>query len=178
MDIHYHIGNPIPEPRFEEVWNLFSASLPANELRTYSGQRRLLEHPSYHLLVRTGHTGHTVAAMAAWEFPSFRFIEHFAVDPSLRGQGTGGFLLDQYTKTAPSPVILEVEPPDTHTAARRIDFYKRHGFHTAPFAYQQLPLREGDSPAPLLLMQYPIPLNKTAFEQVRDILYQEVYGKK
>lgn len=177
MDILYHIDNPIPESRFDEVWNLFSTSLPANELRTYAGQKLLLENPPYHLLVRTDHTGHTTAAMAVWEFPMFRFIEHFAVDPSLRGQGTGGILLDQYVSTASSPVILEVEPPDTPTAARRIGFYERHGFYTAPFAYQQLPLREGDDPAPLLLMQYPVPLGEADFEQVRNILYREVYGK-
>lgn len=172
----YHKGNPMPSELFEQVYTLMQTAFPPTERRTYDGQLALFANPYYQMRVQTEEN--TVAAiMAVWEFPAFRFVEHIAVSPSLRGQGLGGQWIDDYVTAASKPVILEVEPPDTQIAARRIGFYQRHGFHACAFPYQQPSMQTGQPSIPLLIMQSGAPLTKLEFAQVRDTLYSEVYQK-
>lgn len=173
----FHIGNPIPEHLFEQVYTLMQDSFPPAERRTFDGQRVLLSNPHYRLRIQAGSSAIT-AMMAVWEFTAFRFVEHIAISPSLRGQGLGGQWIDDYAADNSTPIILEVEPPETEIAARRIGFYQRHGFHACPFSYQQPSMQPGQPSIPLLLMQSGKPLTKSAFLQVRDTLYREVYGIK
>ena len=172
----YHMHNPIPDGLFTQAYALMQDAFPPTERRTFAGQRALLANPHYRLRVQTA-AGSVTALMAVWEFSHFRFVEHIAVSPSLRGQGVGGKWIEEYVAADALPVILEVEPPETELAARRIGFYKRHGFHTSPFAYQQPSMQDGQPPIPLILMQSGAPLTKADFLQVRDTLYHEVYNR-
>ena len=57
------------------------------------------------------------------------YVEHFATNPELRGQGIGSDALNMLMELADKPVVLEVEPEDSNPlASRRIGFYRRHGF--------------------------------------------------
>jgi len=53
----------------------------------------LLTEPYYRLITETNNNNQIVAFLATWEFPSFWFVEHNAVDPILRGSGVGGKML-------------------------------------------------------------------------------------
>ncbi|MBR7146301.1 MAG: GNAT family N-acetyltransferase, partial [Oscillospiraceae bacterium] len=55
----------------------------------------------------------------------------FAVREDCRGSGIGSELLDELIGTLPHPICLEVEPPETEIAKRRIAFYERNGFSPA-----------------------------------------------
>ena len=70
---------------------------------------------------------------------------------------------------------LEVEPPTEEMAKRRIEFYKRIGFVLNEYPYMQPSLGEGKNPIPLMIMSYKEPLTKESFENIRKVLYREVY---
>lgn len=95
--------------------------------------------------------------ISTWRLPMALYVEHFAIDPSIRGKGVGGMLLDHIIAGARHPVLLEVEVPDESTrpemARRRIDFYRRHGLETIDgIDYVQPPYARNLPEVPMLLM--------------------------
>lgn len=160
---------------FDEVYAIMKASFPDSERRTYAGQKELLADPHYRLITETDDNNDIIAFMAVWEFPQFRFVEHIAVDPDTRGSGIGGKLMSTYIGESAKHVILEVEPPDTDLAQRRISFYERLGFHLNSFEYVQPPIQTGQPDLPLKIMSYPQSLTEAEFVLYREILYAKVY---
>ena len=84
----------------------------------------------------------------------FYYIEHFAIDPSLRNGGYGKRVLEMIKKQLKGPIVLEVEEPNDEMSTRRIHFYKRLEFTLHKKPYIQPPYRKGDSGLPMLLMTY------------------------
>lgn len=162
--------------QFERVYEIMSASFPVTEYRTKSGQEKLLDRSEYRLLTERDEEERIIAFLAVWEFPALRFIEHLAVDPSVRGGGVGNKLVRKCLEEQPvKPTILEVELPEDELSARRISFYERLGFRLNEYSYVQPPLREGGDPLPLKIMSYPQLLTEQEFLACRAILYSEVY---
>lgn len=170
----YTAQTPMPDEQFDAFFDLLSTSLPANEHRSYAAQKAMFDRSAYGVLIGT-QDGTLCALMAVWSFPEFRYLEHFAVDPTLRGQGIGGEMLGRYIAEDPRPLVLEVEPPETDIARRRIGFYTRCGLYLSDFPYAQPPLNEGDGLLPLMLMRSGKMWSDAEAEQVRDTLYREVY---
>ncbi|GKV55925.1 N-acetyltransferase [Sporosarcina sp. NCCP-2222] len=160
---------------FDQLYALMEESFPISERRTYEGQKALLTDPHYRLVTKSDTNNQIIAFIASWEFTAFRFVEHIAVDPFMRGSGTGGKLMASYLEESLKPVILEVELPDTELAKRRIGFYERLGFHLNPFDYVQPPLQKGQADLPLYIMSYPRLITEEEFSQIREILYANVY---
>ncbi|WP_040951060.1 GNAT family N-acetyltransferase [Gorillibacterium massiliense] len=164
------------EMQFREIYTLMEAAFPETELRAFDDQFALLKHARYGLRVNRSEGGELLGILAGWQFSAFRFVEHIAIHTEIRGQGIGRRMLEEYLNEAETPVVLEVELPDTPIAQRRIAFYERIGFHLNPFAYQQPPLRRGQAPLPLHIMSYPAPLTEAAFHPYKITLYREVYN--
>lgn len=160
---------------FDKVFSIMMASFPESERRTYGGQRELLADPHYRLITEMDENNNIIAFLAAWEFPQFRFVEHIAVDPGIRGGGIGGKLMAAYIGESTQPILLEVEPPDTDLAQRRISFYERLGFRLNPFEYVQPPLQKGQPDLPLKIMSYLQTLTDAEFALYKEILYTKVY---
>lgn len=165
----------VKEDSFEEVFELMEAAFPVTEIRTYEGQRALLAHPNYRIDIERDDQGQLLGFLASWNFSTFRFVEHIAVNGAIRGGGIGKRMLTTYMSSAGTPIVLEVEPPATSDAARRIEFYKRAGFHLNLFPYAQPPLREGQMKLPLNIMSYPSPMAENEFNPCKQILFTEVY---
>lgn len=89
-----------------------------------------------------------------WEFDHIRYVEHFAVDETLRGSGIGAEILRRVLEASTKPLVLEVEPPEESNpmAARRIGFYRRCGLELLDYPYIQPPYSPGLPSVPLLLM--------------------------
>ena len=113
--------------------------------------------------------------LAVWEFESFIYIEHFAVDPSLRNSGTGSAMLKELVKQYQKPICLEVELPEDELTRRRIGFYERNGFVFNEYPYIQPPISKGKSPVPLRIMTYGSAITQDTFEEMKRVLYQRVY---
>lgn len=161
---------------FDQIYSIMKDSFPVIEYRSYEGQKMLLSNPYYRLLTQEDEHGKVIAFLAGWEFESFRFVEHIAVSPVIRGGGRGRQLMEQFMKESALPVILEVEPPEDELKRRRIGFYERLGFQVGDHKYVQPPLREGQPELPLCIMSYPQRLTETEFHSYKEQLYREVYG--
>ena len=169
---NHEIANPVV---FAEVYQLMQASFPPIEFRTYAGQLALLNNPLYRLISEVDDRGKVVAFLAGWDFPGFRFVEHFAVDPTMRGAGLGSKMMRRYSGTDQRPILLEVELPDTMLARRRIGFYQRLGFNLESYDYVQPSLRVGQAELALRIMSYPYPITEAEFVSFKRTIYKEVY---
>lgn len=161
---------------FPQIFALMEQSFPPSEYRCREEQAALWRRPAYRVYIARAEDGKITGFLAAWEFDSFRFAEHLAVDPAARGGGLGGKMFREYLNRDPRPVFLEVEPPETDIARRRIAFYQRLGVQLNRFDYWQQPLRKGDAPMPLLVMSWPKPVPAQDFEPYKRMIYREVYG--
>ena len=167
----------LSEADFDQVFSLMERSFPEDERRDYNEQRELFAEPAYNLYAkRSPEAAGLQAFLALWELGDMVYIEHFAVDPDCRNGGLGGRILQKVIEGSQTRICLEVEPPETELAARRIGFYERNGFSYNDYFYMQPPIAEGRNAIPLRLMTTGGPLDEAEFLNVRDLLYEKVYG--
>ena len=161
---------------FDEMFHLMQISFPENEYRTYSDQKSLLTNPKYHIITKENEQKNIVAFLAFWSLGDFNFIEHLAVSPTCRGKGTGTKLVSEFMSETSKPIILEIEPPMDDISIKRMKFYEKLGFLLNEYQYFQIPLRKNHSPSELKIMSYPHKLNEEEFNNIKNIIYHEVYG--
>ena len=151
-------------------------SFPATERRTPEHAERLFRECDYYKVIGTKDNDDKVTSfLAYWLLNDFCFIDHLAVDESLRNKGMGGALVTHFLQNTTLPIILEVEPPTDNTSQRRIAFYQRLGFHLNPYHYEQPSMQPGQPAIPLYIMSYPEPLTENTFEGYVKELYRKVY---
>ena len=85
-------------------------------------------------------------------------------------------MLQELKQFTGNRLCLEVEPPEDELTRRRIAFYERNGFIYHDFAYMQPALSKGQNTIPLKIMTTGDKLDKTAFEEIKELLYSQVYG--
>lgn len=162
---------------FSGMYSLMEESFPRDEYRPYEEQLALMSLDEYKVFVKKN--GNKVSAFAAvWEFCDFMFLEHLAVDASLRNNGVGGAVLQELTERTDKLVLLEVELPREMIAKRRIGFYERNGFFYNDYDYTQPPISEGKNPVPLRIMTYGRHISEEEFISIKSILYRTVYKQK
>ena len=159
----------INETNFPEIYCVMQASFSDDEYRPYDEQLALFEEPEYRIYYMPA------GFLAVWEFESFIYIEHFAVDPALRNSGTGSAMLQELVKQYQKPICLEVELPEDELTRRRIGFYERNGFVFNEYPYIQPPISKGKSPVPLRIMTYKSEITREEFQKMKEILYRRVY---
>ena len=171
----YSKENMIDEAVFEEVWQLLEQSFPPCERWDRAGFLSEYENPEFRSLVYRPEK--LAGVLNYWDFGSFIYVEHFAVQPQLRGQGTGAMLMGELSRLADGRTfLLEAEPPsDSPIAARRIAFYERLGLLLNSHEYIQPAMGEDEQPVPLVIMSSPKALTAEEFVQARDRLYGSVY---
>ncbi len=160
---------------FDAVYRLMEKSFPRDEYRSYAAQKKLLDHPRYTVYTVSGEEHAITAFLAVWEFETFAFIEHFAVDPACRNGGIGSKMLDALRKLLRKPLCLEVELPETELSERRIRFYQRNHFYLNTYQYMQPPLSEEGRALPLYLMTSDAAIDEREFAYFKETLYTEVY---
>ena len=161
---------------FDEVFRLMEISFPEDEYRTYDEQKSLLDNSVYEVYILPDLDDKAIKAfIAVWKFDSFAFIEHFAVNPTYRNNGIGSDFLREIVRMLRKMVCLEVEPPNSDMASRRIGFYKRNNFFLNKYPYTQPPISAGRNPVPLLIMTYGRYINKMEFSRIKEELFTQVY---
>ena len=115
------------------------------------------------------------AFIIGYQFEKYLFLELFMVQEHLRNQGIGRAFLERIIQEAKTPIILEVEHPTDELTKRRIDFYKRLGFHLNISDYQMPIFDENHGGVPLYLMSYPNKLSPYEIEDYTHKIHKEVY---
>lgn len=154
---------------------LMQTAFPIQERRDAERQREFTDtHPLFHpALITDGDT--PIGLLTYWEFPTFVYIEHFAIDNHLRNGGYGSKALEAFKRQVSLPIVLEAEEPTDEITRRRIGFYQRQGFVLQEIPYLQPPYRPGDEWFPLRLMTYGTVEMDKEFPTIRDMIYREVY---
>jgi len=167
--------NKIDRENFAEVYDIMENSFPKDERRSYEAQEALFEKKEYSIYGEW--TGDKLLGfIAVWEFEEFVYIEHFAVDEAHRNGGRGRTMLIELLQMTGKSAVLEVEPPETEDAERRIGFYERNGFVLNDHHYVQLSLGEDREPVELKIMSYPRAIDREVFDKVKDTIYRSVFG--
>ena len=114
-----------------------------------------------------------------WQWPDagVLFIEHFAIDPDLRGQQLGQQALAQVLSIPAAYYLLETERPTDDLSRRRIRFYERQGFQVNDFFYAQPPYQPGSPAIPMKILSLPVMLDKAVFEEFCGLIAERVYRR-
>ncbi|MBS0029349.1 GNAT family N-acetyltransferase [Chitinophaga sp. 22321] len=156
----------------EVIKRLYEDAFPKEERRPWDWQLALIATGELRVL-RIARDGLFAGFVFYWQLPAFAFIEHFAVHPDARGGGAGTRVMELLEKEL-GTIILEVEPPITEQAIRRVKFYERLGYTTFPDTYQQPSYYPEFPPLALRLMYKGLP-SALNFNYVRHQLYRYVY---
>ena len=159
-------------PEFETAFALYEVSFPVHEQRTRPAQAARLSHPEYrYMLLYEGDQFQGI--LLYWEGPGFRYVEHFAIAPELRGGGVGARALAELCGQG-IPVILEIDPPVDEISVRRQHFYERCGFSKNPFPHVHPPYRKGFQGHPLVVMSAPGKLTRETYDRFAGYLQNAV----
>lgn len=161
---------------FDEIYKIMTDSFPPDEVRSYEGQKELLERSDYHLKTYKKE-GHLLGFCAYYELDGFLYIEHLACTPDSRGLGIGSLLVKKVLEEAGErQVILEVEPPVDEMTKRRVGFYERLGFRLNPYEHYQPPLNPTTGVVELKIMSSLGGLTEELQKNYRRMLNVAVYA--
>ncbi len=174
----YSHTDPMPREKFSRLYSIMEYSFPATERGSEAFHYSEYKRPEFRCMsyepqgVPAGFLNYYDMEDAATIF-----VEHFAMEPSLRGRGTGSDMLRCFLDYASdSLVVLEVEPPEGDMEKRRIAFYQRIGLILNPGEYFQ-PEFYGKSPAIPLMLMTNKPISDSEFEDIKQLIHKRIYLK-
>lgn len=168
-------------PYFVRAWDIYERSFPLCEQRPLAEHIKALNDPAFHynLLIEQGQL---VGLLSWWDWDAadgtpFRFGEHFAISPELRGGGYGSQALQYLLGDQMRLVLLEIDLPIDDISRRREQFYKRNGLVTN-YEYDHVhpSFRPTTEPHKLLVMSYPRALAPAEFQEFQRFNNEKVLG--
>lgn len=173
-NIHFVRLTTSDSPVYAAAMRLYEESFPLFEKRTPDAQREIMGCAAYQfLLIYDG--DRFVGLLSCWEADTFIYVEHFCIDPQLRGQRYGQRALELLHSKG-KPVILEIDPPVDSISIRRKGFYERLGYRENPFPHMQLRYRKGSGDHQMAVMSYPKQLTQDEYAAFHDFLHTAVMG--
>lgn len=161
---------------FDSIFEIIENSFPPDEYRDYDEHKKLFDQGAFTVFVIDDEETKKVKAfITLWQFEKFAYIEHFAVSPDCRNQGLGAKLLNYVKSNLNCIACLEVEPPQSDFAKRRIGFYERNGFYLNRYPYIQPAFSKDKNPVELMIMTTGGTVTEEMYEKIRDTLYKRVY---
>ena len=159
-------------PHFAE--DLFESAFPKSERPDFDD---LEGRPSnFHFMVATN-DDEPIGILTYWTFEEFVYVEHFAIDEEMRDQGFGKAAFLNFLSQQHKQVLFEVELPHDEESEHRIEFYSSMGLCQNPQDYVQPSYRNPQQLAVPMLVMSKYELDDDAFEEMRDLLYREVYHR-
>jgi ribosomal protein S18 acetylase RimI-like enzyme len=163
-------------PLFGKLYELYQSAFPAVERRALADLENVLNDDKRFKMAVLMKDSEFVGFFIYWQFESFIYAEHFAVNPTLRGQNIGSEVVKTFFLNVNCPVVFEVELPENETAIRRITFYERLECKLIPRKYAQPHYDGSRKLLPMLLMTNNYAYVDSHFDQVKEIVYKEVYN--
>lgn len=164
------------DPLFMPLFALYQSAFPVEERRELSVLKQILEHEPRFTMAAVLKQGTFAGFLNYWQFSSFVYVEHFAVNSQLRGQSIGSEVLKTLFRNITIPIILEVEMPENDLAKRRIVFYERLNCTLLPHKYAQPPYDGAGNFLPMQLMTNNYDYAEKHFSHIKNTLYKEVYA--
>lgn len=121
------------DPGWDEAWAIYQNSFPQKEIRSLEDHLQALSDPHY-TADGIWSDGRLIGILYYWTAPEYVYIEHLAISPDLRGANMGSRVLEAFCRKA-GRIVLEIDPPETEIAVRRLRFYERLGFVRNDYHY-------------------------------------------
>ncbi len=170
--MEYSRITPNDATRWEALWRLYEESFPKAERRKKADHlRAVTDERFYPLSAWEGRE--LVGLMFFWEWDRFRYLEHLAINPGLRGQGYGSRMLRDL-RDSEHTVILEIDPLINELSVRRLQFYEQAGYTLTPYRFVHLPYRLDAKAQELLILSYPTMITKEQHNNFTRFLNEEV----
>jgi GNAT superfamily N-acetyltransferase len=164
--------DPAEQERWNSVWQLYEESFPIAERRKLEDQ--LLASTDERFFPLSAWEGDRLTGLLFfWEWKEYRYLEHLAVVPALRGQGFGSEML-RFLRDSDHTIILEIDPLVNELSVRRLQFYERSGFTLTPYRFVHLPYRLEAEPQELLILSYPRMITREAHQDFLRFVNEEV----
>lgn len=171
----YRITSP-DDPFFADFFNLYKTSFPPEERRSLEDFELELSNSPHFYAHALFHNKEFVGIFNYWIFDGFYYLEHFAIEPELRGQQLGSKALKVFKSQIDAPIVFEVEMPNNLPAVQRVKFYENLGFSSIGHSYSQPSYdKSSDEMIPMLLMSDSVRFTNTNFNQIKEIIYDQVY---
>ena len=157
---------------FDSFWQLMVSCFHSEYLRTYDGQKSLLNIHNYNTLIfKDGEN--VIALITWWSFSKCNFIEYIGVSTLYRHQCLAGTLLSRVLQ-GKKLTILEVE--ESNTIARSL--YLDKGFSDNSYDYIPMALRHEIYCGPkLLLMSFPRRLSEGDYRWFIKEIHKPKYNQ-
>ncbi|WP_435951933.1 GNAT family N-acetyltransferase [Dryocola sp. BD626] len=157
---------------FAEVDALYESAFPFHEKREPEAKASALKNDRYAL--QAWFDGEQFIGMiGAWRFDGFTYIEHLAVNGTLRAQGYGKRMLSQFLQMHPL-TILEIDPLTTEIAHKRLRFYQSLGFCENDYAHYHPSYHVGTPDHDLIVLSYPQKISEAQYERFNEALRRVV----
>lgn len=155
-----------------EAWSIYQASFPPFEQWHEECYSRAFSDPRFEA-DGIWRGDELVGIIFHWDAGEYRYVEHLAISPALRGQNIGSIALSAFCRKV-GKVILEIDPPVDEISIRRERFYRHIGFFINPYEYIHPSFRKPFQPHQLFLMSYPTAITyqqaKTFVDFVREVV--------
>lgn len=126
----------IDHPLYKRFEELYQKSFPIFEQRTLTQQLTAFEADQYHLTAFQDQQEQFLGFISYWEFESYIYIEHFAINNALRGKGYGSLILREFiADNRPKITLLEIDPIVDEVSAARLRFYQQSAMHANPYPH-------------------------------------------
>ena len=175
--IRYLSVTAVDDPYISYVQELYMATFPEKERRDWSQLLDMIENTPEMWLQLIEADEQVIGFLVLWALEEWLFVEYFAIDPEHRGKNYGAQVMQDLTGLSHTKLILEVEPPQTDDAVRRIHFYKRNGLTCLPFDYLQPSYSNPEQSYPMLLMSNAVEKEEVYFTEVISFIKRCVYFK-
>ena len=147
---------------YERAMELYGISFPYHERREGASRAAIISDSEYHFnLIYDDNDW--VGLILCWENDSFIYVEHFCVEPSLRGHGLGTLILAELARQNKT-IILEIDPLVDDASVRRKGFYERCGYVANAFAHVHPPYQAANRGHELIVMSYPHAISQSEFD--------------
>ncbi len=138
-------------PLYKAFRELYITSFPIFEQRTEPQQKFAFGCEKYHLISYYDEENF-VGFIAYWEFDNYLYIEHLAINTSLRGKGYGSGLLNDFIGSTSKIVLLEIDPVIDEISEARLRFYKKCGFYSNLYLHNHPPYQTDYPPHRLIVL--------------------------
>lgn len=163
------------DPSLDYVFKLYTSAFPIQERRDWTQLLGMIGNIREMDLKLILVEDQVIGFVILWRLTDWDYIEHFAIDPAQRGKRYGEHVMQMLLKN--SRLILEVEPPETTDAIRRIRFYEKLGLYCLEVPYQQPCYRDPEKEYRLILMSnYPQESPDLYLSVIKEIK-EKVYGR-
>lgn len=160
------------DENFKKAMEIYKVSFPIFEQRTINDQIEALKDKNYHFDV-IYHKDEFVGILLYWDMNGYKYIEHFAIDSSLRGKNYGSRVLKEFCKNNKN-VILEIDPPIDEISIKRLKFYSKLGFKLQEFNHIHPSYRKECKSHSLKIMTFDENISKEDYNTFNKLLKKNV----